>query len=241
MNQDFLVFTVSHFSFGWVQDAVTSFQRVCPELPLLVVDNNPSIHDDQYRRKSYMRNWAGRSSTWQAKFCEAERSWLASQPNILTIQAPECLTHGEAIDLANRWAAQKLIRTLVLIDADTELNGRQWLSNLLEPLGDMWLTAGGKLASGILHLMPSAWLVREGVKHSFVTRKKTFEDYAHPTYQALVDPTKYDNYTDKKWDTGQHFWFECAKLQRALHVRNPDLAHYYMGSRRLHAKTMLML
>lgn len=232
-----MIVTVSHYTYGWIQHGLTSLFRYVPDVPVLVIDNNPSVDDSCHRAKSFQYPYL-RNTAWARHFCEAERAWLESQPNVILQRTPHWLQHGAALDQANLWAHDHFVRYLVHIDPDCECYGRKWLDNLLIAMTQgNWLAAGGRYANGCLHLIPAIWNVSEALSTSFLGRHMTQADRREPEFHKNIDPTKGSAY----WDVGQYFWYKCLKLGKETYVPTPEYHHFWGGSRRPHKSAFLIL
>ncbi len=236
--KDFIIVTVSHFTNGWIQDTLKSLFQHCPEVTVLVIDNNPSINDNDVRRKSYEKGaWTYKSDCWKRHFCEAERYWLSQQPNIIMLRTDNYLQHGEAMDLANKWAYARNIKTIVHIDPDCEVKGRKWLDDLLNGVKNgYWFVSGCCMPSGILHLVPAAYSVAHSLDTSFNFGSRHPES-SEPEFSKLIDSSKL--YSKDFWDCSQRFWYLCAKQGKAIYIPSLDFVHLWMGSRRQHKNNIL--
>jgi GT2 family glycosyltransferase len=233
IGRDFIVCTVAHMTYGWIQQCLTSFFRLFPDLPMLVIDNNPSVEDDKRRTDSYNTIWYPRTKAWKRHFCEAERYWLNQQNNVIMLKTPKYYQHGVAIDMANQWAKDNGINYIVLIDPDSICVTGEWLETLISTIKKgYWLVAGGIHPSKVMHLLPSAWKVKEALKYSFIHRSHG-EETEEVEFSQIVDVSKLQlqNWGQTKWDVGQYFWYQCAKQNKAHYVPCRGWKHFGMGSR----------
>lgn len=244
LGKEFILITVSHYTYGWMQQGLNSIFTHCPDVNVLVIDNNPSVEDDIVRQKSFEYGtgpWTNRSDVWKRMYCEAERHWLQQQPNVILLRTPKFMQHGMALDIANNWAYDHDISTLVHIDPDCEISGRMWLTNLLSGIRKgQWFTAGFDFPCGILHLVPAAYSVKQSVKTSFHWCSM-LPDRSDPQFSQIVDVSKFKSFQkNNMWDVSQQFWYRCAKQNKATCVPVPDFKHFWAGSRRSHISATLL-
>ena len=229
-----MIVTVSHFTHGWIQDCLNSLFVHCPEFPLLVVDNNPSKDDNKKRAKSYAKKvWLKNDYLERLEMCEIERDWIRNQKRITVLNTTNFMKHGMAIDMANLWAYENGIDTLIHVEPDCMAYGRMWIDTLMKAIRNgYWLACGAVHPSGILYVVPGAWSVKHSLNFSF--RARTWEeDLNEKVYKSIVNRSHCLPWQRKKsrWDFGQKLFYEYAKLGKVVYVPTWDLKHFCMGSR----------
>lgn len=239
-----LITLTSYYSYGWTKSCVSMLRKHIPEAIVLVIDNNPSPSDDPLRADSFKRypynSIAKPVSNNSMHFFEAERRWYKSQKNLTYVTTPKRLWHGEAIDLAMQYAYANYFEVLVHIEPDCEITGSHWYKNLLDAIYDgAYMSSGVKLPDGSLHPCPSAWLVKENIKHTFMHSYKG-SDYFEVQYPKLVDCENSYDFEFLLWDTAKKAWYEHAKKGKATLVKIDDFEHLWGHSSSAFGKTLLM-
>ena len=241
---NFVVVIVSYFSYGWTQQCIDSLLRFFPECRILAIDNNPSEHDSDQRAKSFKNlksfwpygNKKKIDLKW-SQFCEEERKWLHSHPNIITtLQTPIRFRHGEALNLAVKYCVENKIPRVVLIEPDCTISGPHWLQNLLQSLDEGYWMASGKWVNGCLHPCPSAWVVEHAKNVNFqcIRRTKDIHDDFFDKHFNLQNKEQKEEFVNKYpiWDTAIKAWYEFAKIGRTKYVRPTGFCHYWGKSSR---------
>lgn len=234
INPSVLINLTSYYSYGWTKNCLLLLRKYLPASCVIVIDNNPSIDDDENRLKSFSNYpWNSIAHPVQnnsLSFFEAERKWLKTLKNTAVVQTKLRLFHGEAMNLALDYAFYNRFDILVHIEPDCIITGPKWFYNLLEPIKNgAWMSSGVKLPDGSLHPCPSAWFVSKVRQHTFKHIYKG-SDFFEPQFPFLVDVEKSYEFEQIWWDTSKKAWYECAKNNKAVHVETPDFQHLWAKS-----------
>jgi hypothetical protein len=222
-----LAVLVAYRTWPWTAVAVSSFQEWFPDLPLLVVDNNPADVDS-----AVLEN------------CRRERQWLAQRSNLeFLMNSGHERFHGSGIDLALRHCRERHVEFLVHFEPDCLILGRQWLERLLLPLRcGAWMSGMWRHFYGPLHPTPSVWRVDIG--WDTFSHQLRRDDVDHPRFgevfrlqelleHARVHEPQVIGFWESYWDTSQRNWFLAAVQDRAAMVEpTADFRHFWFGSRR---------
>lgn len=229
-----IVITLFH-TYGWTQECLTHLRTFLPDVPLLIIDNNPARDDSPRRRASFMRH----RSTYGVysgfdRFCELESRWVQSVSNATIIKTPSQMYHGACLDMALDWCFKNKYGLMVHIEPDCMIWGTKWYENMLEAMREgYWMAGPYEFASKIIHPTPTVWsvnVIRE-LNISFLPASKA-ADYLHPRFHEIF------NYNDNPlhpwekegWDTGLRAWFKCALRGKAKRTDAPDFFHFWNGT-----------
>lgn len=222
---------VSFHSYSWIRQCISGFVKHCSDIPLLVLDNNRSKQDDANREFSFKFSWIRIEYSNYLVQSERERDWLKKQPQVILVRTPRFLYHGDAINYAMSWCADRHIQYLVHIEPDCLVFGSKWLDSLKNAIDGNWMASGHKFNFGPLHPTPSIWLVK----------KARHLDFLHKSKDELPPPSDYKRYIDEDlmsttnfckdyWDVGQYAWYLCARRGKARYVEVNDIVHFWRGT-----------
>ena len=230
-NSKQIIILVSYFSYRKIRSCLNSLFYFFPNCNVLIIDNNQSKFDNEFRKKSFVGAKSyDRILRWSIE-CEKERDWLKSYSNIKTIQTPERLNHGDAINMALRWCLKNHIGRMIHIEPDCTVLGRNWLYNLNAAIDSgYWVAGGVRCACGSLHITPTMWDIRKKNDLDFMVKKK----YLASINIDICDSSKNIEWNkigkDYKWDTGQKAWYDCAVMNKAIQVDCSDFVHHWKQS-----------
>lgn len=206
---------VAYKTFAWIESCIRGFREHVPDLPLLVVDNNPL--PDQ--------------PAWDPGV-DMERAWLEGQPDLhLTRPLHPCpdpdsppASHGHALDHATQWCREHDIDIMVLFEPDCIITGRAWIDALIAAIEDgAWMAGPLGTGFGPIKPCPSAWRVDE-IAGTFAPVPVPHD---HPRYAELVDASMmrrsvgeelWHEFWCERWDTGFGNWFHAALAGRTRHL-----------------------
>jgi len=224
MEQAVLPVLVAFHTGRCIRAAVDSFHRHFPGDMVLVVDNNP-----------------GRGEPGWTPDCDAERSWLRAQPDVLLLKNDgPGKGHGAGVDRAVAWCREGGVELMLHFEPDCLVTGRRWYDALRAAVDrGAWMAGSHRKRYGPIHPTPSLWRV-DRIATSFEVQPRG-ADARHPLFHQLVDV---DWLTDTvreeggpwawwrdHWDTGQRAWFQAAVLGRAEAVpETDDFHHFWYGS-----------
>jgi hypothetical protein len=233
---------VSYYSNGWTQNCIRSLRKHISDVDILVVDNNPTSEDAEYRAKSFLNctNSVGDINKKDIAQCEIERRCLRRVNRLKTILTPIKLSHGYCLNLAINYAYNHGYKYLAHIEPDCIVKGNVWFKNLLESMHqNFWMAGGTKLVTGHLHPTPSIWNVKYTNKFDFdvclLSKHKNEPDFAKLYKLEFVKKPFFKqertiNFYQQYFDTGVEAWYTCAKNNKAQHVESPDLIHLWAKS-----------
>jgi|694.fasta_scaffold12037_8 GT2 family glycosyltransferase len=229
-----LINLTSYYSFGWTKNCIKQIRLYIPNVPILVIDNNPSPEDDEKRRSSfsnYLYNSRAEPVQNNKMFLfESERRWLHSLEMVKIIQTPSRLFHGDAINMAMKYAYANYFDILVHVEPDCIISGNRWYKNLLGAINDgAYMSSGAVMPDRSLHPCPSAWSIANTHHYDFMHMLKKM-DYCDPQYPFLVDMAKTYAFEMTFWDTAKKAWYECAKKNKAQYVELTDFRHLWAKS-----------
>jgi hypothetical protein len=223
-NSKQIIILISYFSHRKIRSCLNSLFNFFPNYSVLVVDNNPSKFDNEFRKNSFVNAKSyDRILQWSIE-CERERDWLKSHSNIQTIQTPERLNHGDAINMALKWCLKNHFGKMVHIEPDCTVFGRNWFYNLNDAIDSgYWVAGGVRCACGSLHITPTMWDIRKKNDLNFIAQKR---DLASINIE-ICDSSKNIGWNKIGWDTGQKAWYDCAKENKAIQVNCSDFVHHW--------------
>lgn len=237
---------ICFFSNGYTQECVESLRKHFPDMFVLFIDNNPNkvpvipepISD--YERKLV------RDTNKFAGACQVEKDWIRSVPNSTVVETGKWLQHGQAIQLAFDWHIDNGVKRLLHLEPDCFVSGREWLTQLEEPMNSgAWVVWGGVTGTPDSpapdqvrpHLTPSLWQVDKAWRYPYGP-VSSLEDETEPWYKQFALPYETNIHV---WDTGVKAFLECWKKGKAVSVRLSDFVHYYRrGCMRYSVKSLLM-
>lgn len=224
---------VAFHTCSWITESLPKFREAFPQIPFLIIDNNPALTDPPKRRDSFQLSSYLVSAKWTPQ-CEAERVWLLTQ-DVAVITTPRYSSHGHCIDLAVNWGIINGYNTMIHIEPDCSTYGPNWLNNLFQAIRDgYWMATGFTVPHGELHPTPSIWrldIVRY-MNLSFDYRTRDPLQQERRFYELINIGKLLGTDWSGFWDTGLLASYRCARKKRALVVSCKDFAHHFHGSMR---------
>lgn len=125
-------FMIIHYTYGWTQRCLRTFNEHFPEQEMFVFNNNP--RQDQTVRKT--RGERGENQTWQ-ELCSVETTYADNHAKLLELPAKEqgqniyqLPTHGDVLDYIFKWAKNEGCEYLWHLEPDCKIMGTQWHINM---------------------------------------------------------------------------------------------------------------
>ncbi len=236
-----LIILTCYHTHRWIEQCISGLVANLPDVPLMIVNNNPCLDDPPFRKESYNKTdpygkYHGLDHTcaWDEKV-EFENEFIKTIPNAQIVKTPQHFHHGEAMNYAMAWTAKAGYTIMVHIEPDTIISGRIWYDNLVNAINDgNWMSGGIIARHGEIFSCPTAWNVSEFQKHkmSFLVCDKTPEDLNHPKFLSVFNMDKAEGWSRVGWDTSFKAWFTCAINDKAKVVALPDFQHLWSGSQK---------
>lgn len=241
INSECLIVLVSYFSNGWTQNCIRSLQKHIPNIDILVIDNNPSIHDSIERANSFSGSCTNSNGLLVQNSlvnCEMERSHLKRFRGLKSIQSPLKFSHGQCLNLAIQYAFKYLYKYMIHIEPDCLIKGPCWFSNLLDAADSgAWMAGSTRFVTGHLHPTPSIWDVKQTHHLDFVDcplanyqNEPEFPDLYNVKFEKGFARKYVADFYRAYFDTAVKAWYYCAKHNKTKHVKNPDLIHLWAKS-----------
>jgi hypothetical protein len=228
MSVSFMPIIISYRSRLWIKVGLLSFRRFFPDLPVLIIDNNPDSKIPAHDRN-----------------VEEERKWITRwrlhdhHHYFEKTGFPE-KSHGRAMDWALRWCRTNGFDWMLHFEPDCLIDGTEWVNKLLDAAKkDIWMAGSHRKSYGPIHPTPSIWKVNQ-ITSSFGSQRRG-SDMNHPRFHELMDMKELlsdpvnrggpNGYWETCWDTAQKPWFDCAVHDKAVLVEEtPDFRHFWCGS-----------
>lgn len=220
---------VPYFTYRWSRIFLRTFRMHFPDMPLLVIDNNPIPGETLIRRRRHDH------STKYFSICGLEKELYLRDPMVTHVRnpfpaSPTTKTHGHGMDLAVDWCRRHHVEMFLHLEPDSIVTGRKWYDNMITAVkAGAWIAMSSKTNYGAYIPTPGLF-VTEHIRHSFGWVAKDGDLY-HPAYKRLVDFSQfnvreYQHSLMRNWDEGEKIWFEAARLQKFTHTENPDYFHF---------------
>jgi hypothetical protein len=223
---------IVHFTYGWTQDFIESWQLHLPHEDIIVFNNNPLPGQIVEETRGSFGN-----NNYINKLCQKEINFLKSKknikqivnlPNLKDLKIKKLLSHGGALDFIFRWCHEHDIDQAMLLEPDCIVKGTQWINDMICLLKNNWLVGSAEMRQNqenyVMPLCPTIWSVKD-VVHLMQSQKLSFEKN-----------------TSKNRNTGQDIMKEISKNNMCKSVGVlKDFIHFNDGTRILHQKSCVKL
>jgi len=159
------VIMVAHYTYGWTQKCVRSWQHHFPEESLVVFNNNP--FPGQVVKNTRGTNRNGLIPHWN-RLCQKELNYL-EQMGCQIIDVPRSTesiisklpTHGAVLDFAFKKCSE--YSHILHIEPDCKIAGRSWLDSMISLSWDNAVVGLGRVNKGVgavIEMCPTLWNVK---------------------------------------------------------------------------------
>ena len=151
-------------------------------------------------------------------------------------------THGAGVDAAAAWCRANGITTMIHIEPDVAIYGRNWFDKMILAIEKGYWVSGmfqRAYCPKILHGSVSAWNL-DRCKHSFMLQPKMHDLYDKSYIDLIDERTIYEiwgkhSLTHIKfflynWDMGDKNWFEAYKSNKYFKIESNDCVHMWRSS-----------
>lgn len=220
---------VPYFTYRWSRIFLRTFRMHFPDMPLLVIDNNPVPGERLIKR------WKYDHAVQYFPICGEEEKLYRRDPLVTYIRntIPASVitrTHGHGMDMAVDWCRRNNVERFLHLEPDSIVAGRKWYVDMATAIDrGAWIAMSSKTSYGAYIPTPGIFLTGE-IKHSFEWTHKQNDMY-HPAYKRLMDFSTFDGREYqlslmRHWDEGEKIWFEAAKVRKFTETANKDYFHF---------------
>lgn len=223
---------IVHYTYGWTQDLIESWEKYLPDRKLIVFNNNPI--PDQLVEDT--RGGLG-NNLFINNLCQKELKYLYKKniidfiidlPNQKNKKIKKLMTHGQCMDFIFNYCHKMGYEYLLHVEPDCVVHGDRWINLMLNKIKQNWLVGYGDFKENkdnfVMQMCPTLWNIQKTL--NLVQEKKI----------------SFEKSIKKNMNTGQEIMKEFLYLKKCCVVNSTfDFFHFYDGTKKLHKKSKIKL